>query len=99
MRPARRPHRCKNFLFCGSNAGGERAASIYSLIGTAKINGLNPEAYLRNVIDRIADHPANRLDELPPRNHPKQRTDAERQTRSHAIGLSRTPTDFVLDAL
>src|SRR5499425_2397258 len=47
----------KNYLFCGSDAGGERAAAIYSLIGTAKLNGLNPEAYLREVLSRIADHP------------------------------------------
>lgn len=59
----------KNYLFCGSDTGGERAAAIYSLIGTAKLNGLNPEAYLRDVIARIADHPANRLDELLPWNH------------------------------
>lgn len=59
----------KNYLFCGSDAGGERAAAIYSLIGTAKLNGLNPEAYLRDVIGRIADHPANRLDDLLPWNH------------------------------
>lgn len=59
----------KNYLFCGADAGGERAAAIYSLIGTAKLNGLNPEAYLRDVIGRIADHPANRLDELLPWNH------------------------------
>ncbi len=59
----------KNYLFCGSDTGGERAAAIYSLIGTAKLNGLNPEAYLRDVIGRIADHPANRLDELLPWNH------------------------------
>jgi len=59
----------KNYLFCGSDAGGERAAAIYSLIGTAKLNGLNPEAYLRDVIGRIAEHPANRLDELLPWNH------------------------------
>ena len=47
----------KNYLFCGSDAGGERAAAIYSLIGTAKLNGMDPEAYLRHVIERIADHP------------------------------------------
>ena len=59
----------KNYLFCGADAGGERAAAIYSLIGTAKLNGLNPEAYLRDVIGRIADHPSNRLDELLPWKH------------------------------
>ena len=56
----------KNYLFAGSDAGGERAAGIYSLIGTAKLNGLDPEAYLREVISRIADHPVNQVDELLP---------------------------------
>jgi transposase len=56
----------KNYLFCGSDAGGERAAAIYSLIGTAKLNDLDPEAYLRYVLERIADHPINRIDELLP---------------------------------
>jgi transposase len=41
----------KNYLFCGSDDGGERAAAMYSLIGTAKLNGLDPEAYLRYVIE------------------------------------------------
>ena len=56
----------KNFLFAGSDAGGERAAAMYSLIGTAKLIGLDPEAYLRYVLDRIADHPINRVDQLLP---------------------------------
>jgi transposase len=58
----------KNYLFAGSDAGGERAAAIYSLIGSAKLNGLDPEAYLRNVLSRIADHSINRIDELLPWN-------------------------------
>ncbi len=56
----------KNYLFCGSDAGGERAAGIYSLIGTAKLNGIDPEAYLRHVIEHIAEHPINRVAELLP---------------------------------
>ncbi|WP_420995174.1 IS66 family transposase [Cupriavidus sp. 30B13] len=56
----------KNFLFAGADSGGERAAAMYTLIGTAKLNHLNPEAYLRHVLSRIADHPINRIDELLP---------------------------------
>ena len=56
----------KNYLFAGSDSGGERAAAMYSLLGTAKLNGINPEAYLRHVLERIADHPINRIDELLP---------------------------------
>ena len=58
----------KNYLFAGSDAGGERAAAIYSLIGSAKLNGLDPEAYLREVMTRIADHPINRIKDLLPWN-------------------------------
>ena len=58
----------KNYLFAGSDAGGERAAALYGLIGTAKLNGLNPQAYLREVLSRIADHPINRIEELLPWN-------------------------------
>ena len=58
----------KNFLFAGSDDGGERAAAIYTLTGTAKLNGLDPELYLRQVLERIADHPINRIAELLPWN-------------------------------
>jgi transposase len=58
----------KNYLFAGSDAGGERAAAIYSLIGTAKLHDIDPEAYLRDVLTRIADHPVNRIDDLLPWN-------------------------------
>ncbi|HEY9199736.1 MAG TPA: IS66 family transposase [Gammaproteobacteria bacterium] len=57
-----------NYLFMGSDAGGERAAALYSLVETAKLNGLDPEAYLREVLGRIAEHPINRIDELLPWN-------------------------------
>jgi transposase len=58
----------KNYLFAGSDAGGERAAAIYSLIETAKLNGMDPEAYLRDVLSRIADHKINRIADLLPWN-------------------------------
>ena len=47
----------KNFLFAGSDSGGERAAAMYSMFGSAKLNGLDPEIYLHHVLERIADHP------------------------------------------
>jgi transposase len=56
----------KNYLFAGSDHGGERAAAMYSLIETAKLNGLDPEAYLRDVLARIADHSIKRITELLP---------------------------------
>ena len=58
----------KNYLFAGSDAGGERAAMMYSLLNTAKLNGIDPEAYLAQVLSTIADHPVNRVDELLPWN-------------------------------
>jgi transposase len=58
----------KNYLFAGSDRGGESAAAIYSLIGTAKLNGIDPESYLRNVLSRIAEHLVNRIEELLPWN-------------------------------
>lgn len=58
----------KNYLFAGSDAGGERAAGLYTLIGTAKLNAIDPEAYLRHVLTHVADHPINRIDELLPWN-------------------------------
>ena len=58
----------RNFLFAGSDSGGERVAAMYSLIGSARLNGMDPEAYLHYIIERIADHPVNRIDELLPWN-------------------------------
>ena len=57
----------KNYLFCGSDTGGDRAASIYTLVQTAKLNGVNPETYLKGILTKIADgHPINRINELMP---------------------------------
>ena len=58
----------KSWLFCGSDRGGQRAAAMYSLIVTAKMNGVNPQAWLADVLSRIAAHPVHRLDELLPWN-------------------------------
>jgi transposase len=54
------------WLFAGSDRGGERAAAIYTLIATAKLNDINPQAWLADVLARIAGHPASRLEELLP---------------------------------
>ena len=56
----------KNYLFCGSDAGGQRAACIYTIVETAKMNAINPQAYLANILGRIADHPINKIDALLP---------------------------------
>jgi hypothetical protein len=56
----------KAWLFAGSDRGGERAAAMYSLIVTAKLNNVDPQAWLADVLRRINDHPASRLDELLP---------------------------------
>ena len=56
----------RNWTFCGSDRGGERAAAIYSLIATAKLNDIDPEAWLADVLRRINDHPASKIDELLP---------------------------------
>ena len=58
----------KSWLFAGSDRGGHRAAVMYSLIVTAKLNGIDPEAWLADVLARIADQPVSRLDELLPWN-------------------------------
>ena len=56
----------KNYLFAGSDEGGRRAAIIYTLIETARLNDVDPEAWLGDVISRIADHPNTKIDELLP---------------------------------
>jgi len=58
----------KNYLFAGSDAGGERAANIYSLIGTCLLNDIEPYRYLRDLLERIPEHPINRIEDLLPWN-------------------------------
>lgn len=58
----------KNWTFAGSDSGGRRAAAIYTLIETAKLNDIDPRAWLADVLARMADHPAKRIAELPPWN-------------------------------
>ena len=63
----------KSWLFAGSDRGGQRAAAMYSLIVTAKLNDIDPQAWLADVLNRIAAHPANRIDELLPWNWKRRR--------------------------
>lgn len=56
----------KNYLHVGSDAGGHTAAVMYTLLGTAKLNGINPQRYLRHVLEQLPEHPSNRIDELLP---------------------------------
>ena len=58
----------KNWMFAGSEGGGENAAIAYTLIETAKLNNTDPQAWLTNVLSRIADHPAKRVADLAPWN-------------------------------
>ena len=79
----------KNYSFAGSDTGGERAAVIYTLIESAKLGGLNPHAWLTDVLARIADHPARRISDLMPWNW-SPRT-AQGGTQARALG--RSPED------
>ena len=81
----------KSWLFCGSDRGGQRAAVMYTLIGTAKLNDVDPQVWLANVLARIADHPVSRLDELLPWNWTKP---PRSQTEDHpaaALGVGLPP--------
>ena len=66
----------RNWTFCGSDRGGERAAAIYSLVASAKLNDIDPEAWLADVLRRINDHPASKLDELLPWRWQRNNVDA-----------------------
>jgi len=74
----------KNYLFMGSEAGGKSAAIAYTLIETCKLNGVNPEAWLAWVLERIQEHPVNRIGELMPWEYyaivEEQKVDAETQS-------------------
>lgn len=63
----------KNWTFAGSDAGGQRAAAIYTLIQTARLNDVDPQAWLADVLARLQDHPANRIGELLPWNWKRER--------------------------
>jgi hypothetical protein len=56
----------KNYLFCGSDAGGQRAACIYTIVESCKMNGVEPQAYLTDILARIADHPIQKINDLLP---------------------------------
>ncbi len=58
----------KNWTFAGSDAGGHRAAAVYTLVETCKMNDLDPQAWLTDVLGRLPDHPANKVDDLLPWN-------------------------------
>jgi hypothetical protein len=64
----------KNYLFAGSHEAAQRSAMLYSLLGTCKLHGINPFVWLRDVLQRIATHPINKIEELLPQNwQPLQR--------------------------
>ena len=67
----------KNWTFAGSDEGGRRAAAIYTLIQTAKLNDVDPQAWLADVLARLPDHPAKRIHELLPWNWRRQNVAAE----------------------
>jgi len=72
----------KNYLFFGSDSGGERAAIVYSLVETCRLNHIDPHRYLQYVLERIADHPINRVDELLPWNVAKKLDQPDQVTQA-----------------
>ena len=77
----------KSWLFAGSDRGGQRAAAIYSLIVTAKLNDVDPQAWLADVLARIAGHPAHRIDELLPPVAPRRERQGDRLHAQALAGL------------
>jgi transposase len=74
----------RNYLFFGSDSGGERAAIIYSLVESCKLNHIDPQSYLQYVLERIADHPINRIEELLPWNVADKLNQPEQVTKALA---------------
>jgi transposase len=74
----------RNYLFFGSDSGGERAAIIYSLVESCKLNHIDPQSYLQYVLERIADHPINRIEELLPWNVADKLKQPEQVTKALA---------------
>ena len=66
----------RNWTFCGSEAGGEWAARLYGLLGTCRLQGVNPFEWLHDVLDRVRDHPKERIAELTPRRWAAARREA-----------------------
>ena len=80
----------KNFLFAGSESGAERAAIIYSLVASCKLNDHDPFAYFNDVLRRVSTHPAGRIDELLPCNWtpPPPKTEDNRVLKDHIIKVA-----------
>ena len=74
----------RNYLFAGSDASGERAAAIYSLTGSAKLNGMDPDGYLCNGLSRIAERPINRIADLLPWNRAEDSVGSENSDPFHS---------------
>ena len=92
----------KNWTFAGSDEGGRRAAAIYTLIATAKLNDIDPQAWLADVLARLPDHPAKRIHELLPWNWRRQNVllrlpDYCNPLQKHLVTL-RSPLDCQSDA-
>ena len=83
----------KNYLFAGSDEGGHRAAIVYTLVETARLNDVDPETWLGDVISRIADHPNTKIDELLPWKIERSRFAGDRRVapRGHQITLTERP--------
>jgi IS66 C-terminal element len=83
----------KNWTVAGSDEGGKRAAAIYTLIATAKLNNVDPQAWLADVLARLPDHPAKGIHELLPWNWRPQNIagNAELMTEKRVLGLKQAP--------